>query len=144
MVSWRTASRPPIKMPFRKVENCNQVIRIGGLLRFSLVNISGNDIVQGNKKLILGRQILLIMGALNTLDLEHLSLFLGFLWQLMRFNILQLLKNLRSHSTGKDISDADILNWANNKVADSGRKSRIESFKVFPVYPYFFDFFLDF
>lgn len=106
MVSWRTASRPPIKMPFRKVENCNQVIRIGGLLKFSLVNISGNDIVQGNKKLIL-----------------------GFLWQLMRFNILQLLKNLRSHSTGKDISDADILSWANNKVAESGRKSRIESFK---------------
>ena len=41
-------------MPFRKVENCNQVIRIGKALNFSLVNVAGNDIVQGNKKLLLG------------------------------------------------------------------------------------------
>ncbi|XP_078434787.1 fimbrin-2-like [Wolffia australiana] len=106
LVCWRSASRPPIKMPFRKVENCNQVIQIGKRLKFSLVNISGNDIVQGNKKLIL-----------------------GYLWQLMRFNILQLLKNLRSQSSGKDIADADILHWANTTVSESGRQSRIESFK---------------
>lgn len=54
IVNWKIASRPPIKMPFRKVENCNQVIKIGKQLKFSLVNIAGNDIVQGNKKLILG------------------------------------------------------------------------------------------
>lgn len=41
-------------MPFRKVENCNQVIQIGKQLKFSLVNVAGNDFVQGNKKLILG------------------------------------------------------------------------------------------
>lgn len=41
-------------MPFRKVENCNQVVKIGKQLKFSLVNVAGNDIVQGNKKLILG------------------------------------------------------------------------------------------
>lgn len=54
-VNWKQASKPPIKMPFRKVENCNQVIRIGKELNFSLVNVAGNDIVQGNKKLILGK-----------------------------------------------------------------------------------------
>lgn len=53
-VNWKQATKPPIKMPFRKVENCNQVIRIGKELNFSLVNVAGNDIVQGNKKLILG------------------------------------------------------------------------------------------
>lgn len=53
-VNWKQASRPPIKMPFRKVENCNQVVRIGKQLKLSLVNVAGNDIVQGNKKLILG------------------------------------------------------------------------------------------
>lgn len=53
-VNWKIASRPPIRMPFRKVENCNQVVKIGKELKFSLVNIAGNDIVQGNKKLILG------------------------------------------------------------------------------------------
>lgn len=41
-------------MPFKKVENCNQAIKLGKQLKFSLVNIAGNDIVQGNKKLILG------------------------------------------------------------------------------------------
>lgn len=105
-VQWKEASKPPIKMPFRKVENCNQVIRIGKQLKFSLVNVAGNDFVQGNKKLIL-----------------------AYLWQLMRFNMLQLLKNLRSHSHGKEITDADILNWANKKVQSTGRTSQMESFK---------------
>ncbi|GFP83309.1 fimbrin-5 [Phtheirospermum japonicum] len=105
-VNWKLATKPPIKMPFRKVENCNQVVSIGKDLNFSLVNVAGNDIVQGNKKLIL-----------------------AFLWQLMRFTMLQLLKNLRSHSQGKEITDADILNWANNKVRESGRNYKMESFK---------------
>ncbi|KAK7300001.1 hypothetical protein RJT34_10832 [Clitoria ternatea] len=105
-VNWKQATKPPIKMPFRKVENCNQVIEIGKQLRFSLVNVAGNDIVQGNKKLIL-----------------------ALLWQLMRFTMLKLLKNLRSHSQGKEIGDADILKWANRKVKCSGRTSHIDSFK---------------
>ncbi|KAK3158331.1 hypothetical protein QOZ80_2AG0135750 [Eleusine coracana subsp. coracana] len=105
-VNWKQASKPPIIMPFRKVENCNQVIKIGKELNFSLVNVAGNDFVQGNKKLIL-----------------------AFLWQLMRTSILQLLKNLRSHSKEKEMTDADILIWANNKVKESGKTSRIESFK---------------
>ncbi|XP_058070749.1 fimbrin-5-like isoform X2 [Magnolia sinica] len=104
-VKWKQATKPPIKMPFRKVENCNQVIRIGKELNFSLVNVAGNDIVQGNKKLIL-----------------------AFLWQLMRFNILQLLKNLSS-SHGKEMTDTDIQNWANTKVRSAGRKTQMESFK---------------
>lgn len=54
IVNWKIANKPPIKLPFRKVENCNQVVKIGKQLKFSLVNIAGNDIVQGNKKLILG------------------------------------------------------------------------------------------
>ncbi|XP_038905143.1 fimbrin-1-like [Benincasa hispida] len=105
-VNWKHASKPPIKMPFKKVENCNQVVRIGKQLKFSLVNVAGNDIVQGNKKLIL-----------------------AFLWQLMRFNILQLLKNLRSCSQVKEMTDGDILRWANNKVKGTGRSSQIESFR---------------
>ncbi|PHT44025.1 Fimbrin-3 [Capsicum baccatum] len=105
-VNWKHATKPPIKMPFRKVENCNQVVRIGKQLKLSLVNVGGNDFVQGNKKLIL-----------------------AFLWQLMRFNMLQLLKNLRSRFRGKEITDADILMWANKKVKNTGRKSKMESFK---------------
>jgi plastin-1 len=48
----------------------------------------------------------------------------------MRYNMLQLLKNLRSHSQGKEITDADILKWANNKIKQTGRTSKIENFKV--------------
>ncbi|RZB99610.1 Fimbrin-5 isoform B [Glycine soja] len=106
-VNWKHATRPPIRMPFRKVENCNQVIKIGKQLRFSLVNLAGNDIVQENKKLIL-----------------------ALLWQLMRFTMLQLLKILRSDSQGKEITDADILKWVNRKVKSTGRTSQIESFKA--------------
>ncbi|CAI8612489.1 unnamed protein product [Vicia faba] len=106
IVNWKIANKPPIKMPFKKVENCNQVVKIGKQLKFSLVNIAGNDIVQGYKKLIL-----------------------AYLWQLMRCNILQLLKNLRFHSHGKEIIDADILQWANTKVRCSGSQSHIYSFK---------------
>lgn len=53
-VNWKLATKPPIRLPFAKVGNCNQVIQIGKRLNFSLVNIAGGDIVQGNKKLILG------------------------------------------------------------------------------------------
>ncbi|XP_068641451.1 fimbrin-5-like [Aristolochia californica] len=105
-VNWKHASKPPIKMPFRKVENCNQVVQIGKELNFSLVNVAGNDIVQGNKKLIL-----------------------AYLWQLMRSSILKLLKNLRNYSHGKEITDVDILNWANATVKGAGRSSQMESFK---------------
>ncbi|CAO2812798.1 unnamed protein product [Amaranthus hypochondriacus] len=105
-VNWKHASKPPIKMPFKKVENCNQVIDIGKTMNFSLVNVAGNDIVQGNKKLII-----------------------AFLWQLMRFTIIRLLKNLRSFSQGREITDADILDWANKKVKSSGKSSQIDSFK---------------
>ncbi|KAL9454022.1 hypothetical protein AB3S75_009594 [Citrus x aurantiifolia] len=106
IVNWKIANKPPIKLPFRKVENCNQVVKIGKQLKFSLVNIAGNDIVQGNKKLIL-----------------------ALLWQMMRYNVLQLLKNLRFHSHGKEITDADILQWANAKVRISGSRSHMNSFK---------------
>ncbi|GAB4830337.1 Fimbrin-2 [Ancistrocladus abbreviatus] len=106
IVNWKIANKPPIKLPFKKVENCNQVVKVGKQLKFSLVNIAGNDIVQGNKKLIL-----------------------AYLWQLMRYNMLQLLKNLRFHSHGKEITDIDIREWANSLVRNSGGHTHMDSFK---------------
>eukprot|EP00249_Psilotum_nudum_P023578 c28927_g1_i4 orf=363-2282(+) len=104
IVNWKWANKPPIKMPFKKVENCNQVISIGKKLKFSLVNVAGNDIVQGNKKLIL-----------------------AYLWQLMRYNMLHLIKNVKIQ--GKDVSDADILQWANDTVKNAKKNSSMDSFK---------------
>lgn len=54
----------------------------------------------------------------------------AYLWQLMRYNILQLLKNLRSHSNGKEITDVDILEWANAKARKNGSQTRMFSFRV--------------
>ncbi|KAI5674739.1 hypothetical protein M9H77_15103 [Catharanthus roseus] len=76
------------------------------------------DAIQKSGKLQSGRR-----------NWEAVETFLAFLWQLMRFNILQLLKNLRSRFQGKGISDADILRWANKKVKSTGRSSQMESFK---------------
>lgn len=138
-VNWKHATKPPIKMPFRKVENCNQVIRIGKQLKFSLVNVAGNDFVQGNKKLILGKSFthiyyIQILGYVLLKSILYLCTHThtAFLWQLMRFNMLQLLKNLRSHSNGigKEMTDSDILKWANRKVKSTGRLSQMDSFKV--------------
>lgn len=44
--------------------------------------------------------------------------------------MLQLLKNLRFHSHGKEITDAHILEWANSKLRNSGSQSHMTSFKV--------------
>lgn len=44
--------------------------------------------------------------------------------------MLQLLKNLKSRTQGKEITDTDILTWANEKVRSAGRTSQMESFKV--------------
>jgi hypothetical protein len=61
---------------------------------------------------------------------ENVNCSSAYLWQLMRYTILQLLKNLRFHSHGKEITDADILEWANTKVRNSGSQSHMYSFKV--------------
>ncbi|CAH1423124.1 unnamed protein product [Lactuca virosa] len=93
-VTWRLANKPPIKMLFRKVENCNQVKRRKLVIRFG-----------------------------------YYCMHRAFLWQLMRFSMLQLLKNLRTYGQGKEIMDADILQWANKKVKDTGKSGHMDSFK---------------
>jgi plastin-1 len=71
-VNWKMANRPPIKLPFRKVENCNQVLKIGKDIHFSLVNIAGTDVVQGNKKLILGKWLLIQLQRIKRISVLHI------------------------------------------------------------------------
>jgi plastin-1 len=73
-VNWKMANRPPIKLPFRKVENCNQVLKIGKDIQFSLVNIAGTDVVQGNKKLILGKWLLIQLQRIKRTYVLHMIL----------------------------------------------------------------------
>ncbi|KAH0853062.1 hypothetical protein HID58_032678 [Brassica napus] len=115
-VNWKHANKPPIEILFKKVENCNQVIKIGKELRLSLVNVAGNDIVQGNKKFILGE-----IALMKDHSVFHTVL--------MRYTMLQTLNSLKSHWQGKEITETDILNWANRKVKKMGRTSQAVSFK---------------
>ena len=87
---------------FKALENANYGVEIGKANYFSLVGIDGSDIVDGNKLLTL-----------------------GLVWQLMRRNII---KTLSSLGNGKNITDGDILKWANSQVAKGGKLSSIRSF----------------
>jgi plastin-1 len=54
-------------------------------------------------------------------------LTLGLVWQLMRRNINNTLSSLSIN--GKEVSDMDILKWANSMVAKGGKSSSVRSFK---------------
>ena len=99
-VDWkRVEMRPSNK--FKSVTNCNYAVQLcNDTLRFNLVNIAGNDIYDGNKKLTL-----------------------SVMWQLMRYSALKRLELIRQQSgkkagnAGGKLTDADILTWANGSVA---------------------------
>lgn len=88
---------------FKALENTNYCVEIGKANKFSLVGIEGSDITDGNK-----------------------ILTLGLVWQLMRRNINNTLSSLSIN--GKEVSDLDILHWANSMVAKGGKTSKIRSF----------------
>ncbi|CAI5747396.1 unnamed protein product [Peronospora destructor] len=90
---------------FKQVENCNYCVLLGKQLKFSLVNVGGADIFEGAKKMIL-----------------------SIVWQSMRYQQLKILSEL---AAGRgEITDKDIIRWANDKVRQSGRaKGNIVSFR---------------
>lgn len=106
-VSWKHINSKPTNgnelSRFKALENTNYGVEIGKANSFSLVGIEGSDIVDGNKLLTL-----------------------GLVWQLMRRNIVTTLSSL---GQGKNLSDADILKWANAQVAKGGRSGSVRSFK---------------
>lgn len=89
---------------FKALENTNYAVDLGKSNGFSLVGIEGSDIVDGNK-----------------------LLSLGLVWQLMRRNIANTIKSLSS--SGRDMSDSQILKWAQEQVTKGGKSSKIRSFK---------------
>ncbi|ODV91950.1 hypothetical protein CANCADRAFT_63363 [Tortispora caseinolytica NRRL Y-17796] len=89
---------------FKQVENTNYAVELGKQNHFSLVGIQGADITDGQK-----------------------TLTLGLVWQLMRRNIVETLKSLSKG--GREITDADMLKWAQDMAAKGGKSSTIRSFK---------------
>jgi hypothetical protein len=107
IVDWKKVNQPPWKQMgghMKKLENLNYAVELGKQLKFSLVGIQGKDILDGNK-----------------------TLTLGLVWQMMRRYVLNILERLSKD--GKRIEDAEIIEWANRKLAGAGKSTRITGWK---------------
>ncbi|KAH8784895.1 fimbrin [Diaporthe sp. PMI_573] len=109
-VNWRHVNKPPANgnelMRFKAVENTNYAIELGKQNGFSLVGIQGADITDGQK-----------------------TLTLGLVWQLMRKNITITLGALAQRLGKREMTDAEMVKWANEMSRKGGKNSAIRSFK---------------
>jgi plastin-1 len=109
-VNWRHVNKRPAHggeiMRFKAVENTNYAVELGKVNRFSLVGIQGADITDGQR-----------------------TLTLGMVWQLMRRDIVNTLGNLAQRLGKREITDADMVKWANDMSRKGGKNSSIRSFK---------------
>ncbi|RAO71231.1 uncharacterized protein BHQ10_007243 [Talaromyces amestolkiae] len=109
-VNWRHVNKPPASggeiLRFKAVENTNYAIELGKQNRFSLVGIQGADITDGQR-----------------------TLTLGLVWQLMRKDITNTLSSLAQRLGKREITDAEMIRWANDMSQKGSGKSTIRSFK---------------
>ncbi|KAG6208467.1 Fimbrin, actin-bundling protein [Claviceps purpurea] len=109
-VNWRHVNKPPAHggemLKFKSVENTNYAIELGKQNGFSLVGIQGADITDGQR-----------------------TLTLGLVWQLMRRDITVTLSSLAKKLGKREITDSEMVRWANDMSRKGGRTSSIRSFK---------------
>ena len=109
-VNWRHVNKAPTTgaemLRFKAVENTNYAIELGKQNRFSLVGIQGADITDGQR-----------------------TLTLGLVWQLMRKDITNTLAGLAQRLGKREITDSDMVKWANDMSRKGGKSSQIRSFK---------------
>lgn len=109
-VNWRHVNKHPASggeiLRFKAVENTNYAIELGKQNHFSLVGIQGADITDGQR-----------------------TLTLGLVWQLMRKDITNTLSSLAQRLGKREITDAEMIRWANDMSQKGGGKSTIRSFK---------------
>ncbi|KAK6433266.1 fimbrin [Oleoguttula sp. CCFEE 5521] len=91
---------------FKAVENTNYAVEIGKANRFSLVGLQGADITDGQR-----------------------TLTLGMVWQLMRRDIVSTLGALAQRMGKREISDSDMVAWANSTASKGGKSTQVRSFK---------------
>ncbi|KAF3392613.1 Fimbrin [Penicillium rolfsii] len=109
-VNWRHVNKPPASggemMRFKAVENTNYSIELGKHHGFSLVGVQGADITDGQR-----------------------TLTLGLVWQLMRRDITRTLSALAQRLGKREITDQEMIRWANDMSKSGGQTSAIRSFK---------------
>ena len=96
-VDWDRVKGTP-KNKYEKVANCNYAVKMAKELGLKLTGISGQDIAEGNEKLLL-----------------------AVWWQLMRKDFMQFLDEL-------DMDQAHVLTWANAQVARRGTDIQLSRF----------------
>ncbi|KAL2421581.1 Fimbrin [Exophiala dermatitidis] len=109
-VNWRHVNKPPAHggemSRFKMVENTNYAVELGKQNRFSLVGIQGADITDGQK-----------------------TLTLALVWQLMRRDIVSTLSGLAQRMGKRELSDSDMIKWANDMSRRGGKTSSVRSFR---------------
>ena len=93
-------------MRFKALENTNYAVELGKQNHLSLVGVQGADITDGQR-----------------------TLTLGMVWQLMRRDITNTLSSLATRLGKREITDSEMINWANSMSHKGGRSSSIRSFK---------------
>ncbi len=109
-VNFRHVNKPPTDgrdfSRFKMVENTNYAIELGKQNRFSLVGVQGADITDGQR-----------------------TLTLGLVWQLMRRDILKTLAAVSQRMGKRELTDSDMIKWANDMSKKGGKTSAVRSFK---------------
>lgn len=109
-VNWRHVNKLPSHggeiSRFKAVENTNYAIELGKQNHFSLVGIQGADITDGQR-----------------------TLTLGLVWQLMRKDITNTLSALAQRLGKREMTDPEMVKWANDTSRKGGKNSSIRSFK---------------
>ena len=109
-VNWRHVNKPPPSggemSRFKSIENTNYAIELGKQNHFSLVGVQGADITDGQR-----------------------TLTLGMVWQLMRKDIVNTLSSLAQRLGKREITDQDMIRWANDMSRKGGKSTQIRSFK---------------
>jgi len=102
-VNWKQVNQQAPMHRIKQVENSNYAVQLGKDLKFSLVGVGGVDLANGNE-----------------------TLTLALVWQLMRHHVLCVLKQVGG---GAPVSEQQMIKWANDLVAASGKGSKMQSFK---------------
>lgn len=105
-VNWTKVVRVfnPKKKIFQMQDNCSYVIQYMKEHNLKVVNLSGEDIRNGEKKLIL-----------------------GICFQLMSAYTQKMLSTVRGD--GKPVDDKTIIAWANEKLREAGKSTSVTGFK---------------
>ena len=104
-VIWRRVAKAPLPLSrFKAVENTNYTIELASANNMRMVGIQGSDLVDGSR-----------------------TLTLGLVWQMMRRSVLSTMQSLAKG--GRDVTDSEIVRWANEKVKAGGKTSVMRSFK---------------